>query len=79
MNKGLITNTHQLVPVGSLEAYINWTQSIPVLKPEEEKRLLDKIFCQGDHGAIKELVVYTSAEVILVMACHTQILYRKGI
>jgi RNA polymerase sigma-32 factor len=57
MNKGLITNTHQLVPVGSLEAYINWTQSIPVLKPEEEKRLLDKIFCQGDHRAIKELVV----------------------
>lgn len=46
-----------LVPVGNLAAYINWTQSIPVLSKEEEDGLLERFTAQGDVHAAKQLVL----------------------
>lgn len=48
---------HGLVPVGNLAAYINWTQSIPVLSKEEEDKLVERFFTQGDVQAAKQLVL----------------------
>jgi RNA polymerase sigma-32 factor len=46
-----------LVPVGNLAAYINWTQSIPVLSKEEEDLLVEKFTNQGDVQAAKQLAL----------------------
>lgn len=46
-----------LAPVGNLEAYINWTQNIPVLSQEEESSLTDLFFNHGDVSAAKKLIL----------------------
>ena len=46
-----------LAPVGNLEAYLNWTQTIPVLSKEEESELIDRLFKQGDVSAAKKLIL----------------------
>ncbi len=47
----------QLAPIGSLEAYINWTHSIPVLSVEEEKNLMGKIYNESDLEAVRKLIL----------------------
>ena len=47
----------QLAPIGSLEAYINWTHSIPVLSVEEEKKLIGKIYNESDLEAVRKLIL----------------------
>lgn len=48
---------NQLVPLGDLDAYINWAQSIPVLSAKEEKGILQRLHQDGDIDAAKDLVL----------------------
>ena len=48
---------HPLVPVGSLEAYVNWAHGIPILSAEEEQKLTTRLYQEGDLDAAKELVL----------------------
>lgn len=52
-----ITSTQTLVPVGNLAAYINWTQSIPVLSKEEETELFRAFIEKGERDAAKKLIL----------------------
>ena len=51
------TDVMALAPVGNLEAYINWTQTIPVLSKEQESLLINRLFNQGDVSAAKKLIL----------------------
>ena len=46
-----------LVPVGSLDAYVNWAHSIPILSAEDEQKLTARLYQEGDLDAAKELVL----------------------
>lgn len=52
-----ISSAQSLAPVGSLAAYISWTQSIPVLTREEEADLIDAFFNKGQRDAAKKLIL----------------------
>lgn len=46
-----------LVAIGSLDAYVNWAHSIPILSVERERELTARIQKEGDIDAVKELVL----------------------
>ncbi len=46
-----------IAKLGSLEAYISWTHSIPVLSQEDERALTDKIYQQSDLDAARQLIL----------------------
>mgnify|MGYP001298951130 CR=1 FL=1 len=50
-------NFHSLVPLGSLDAYINWAHGIPILSAEKENALTERIQKHGDIDAVKELIL----------------------
>ncbi len=61
MNTSLMTTDFQrhfaLVPQGSLEAYIQAVNTIPVLSAEEEKSLAERLQNDGDLAAARQLVM----------------------
>jgi RNA polymerase sigma-32 factor len=61
MNKSLMTTDFQrhfaLVPQGSLEAYIQAVNTIPVLSAEEEKSLAERLQNDGDLSAARQLIM----------------------
>lgn len=61
MNTSLMTTDFQrhfsLVPQGSLEAYIQAVNTIPVLSAEEEKSLAERLQNDGDLGAARSLIM----------------------
>lgn len=44
-------------PLGSLDAYISWTRSLPVLNAGEERELTDKLYSNNDLVAARQLVL----------------------
>lgn len=44
-------------PIGSLDAYINWVNQIPLLTDEEEKQLTNDFYYKGDLEAARRLVL----------------------
>jgi RNA polymerase sigma-32 factor len=61
MNTSLMTTDFQrhfaLVPQGSLEAYIQAVNTIPVLSAEEEKSLAERLQNDGDLSAARQLIM----------------------
>jgi len=60
MNAALVSQSRQLAlagPVGSLDAYIQAVNTIPVLPAEEEQRLAHRLREAGDLDAARELVL----------------------
>lgn len=45
------------LPIGSLDAYIHWTNQIPLLTATEEKELATRFREQGDLNAARQLVI----------------------
>lgn len=45
------------LPLGSLDAYINWTSQIPILSAEEEQELANQFHQHGDLEAARKLVL----------------------
>ena len=56
MSQALALGRSNLPSLTSIESYISWVQKIPVLSPEEEKNLTDKIYRQGVASAAKDLI-----------------------
>lgn len=50
-------NNELAIPVGNLEAYMNWSRTIPLLSKEEEAALARKLAEDGDIEAAKKLVL----------------------
>ncbi len=76
----------QLAPLGSLEAYLSWTHSIPVLSVDEEKSLLDRIYKQSDLEAVRQLilshlrfVVYVSRSYLGYGLSHADIIQEGNV
>ena len=46
-----------LVPIGSLEAYMSWAHSIPILSADQEQDLTRRLYQEGDLQAAKELIL----------------------
>ncbi len=84
-----MTALHQNFPIaklGSLEAYISWTHSIPVLSQEQERELTDKIHHQNDLDAARQLilshlrfVVYVSRSYLGYGLSHADIIQEGNI
>lgn len=56
MNKGLLA-IHTLSPGANLDAYIATVSAIPVLSPEEEKALAERLYYKEDLEAARQLVL----------------------
>ena len=61
MNTSTMTTDFQrhfaLVPQGSLEAYIQAVNTIPVLSAEEEKSLAERLFNDGDLASARQMIM----------------------
>ena len=61
MNTSAMTTDFQrhfaLVPQGSLEAYIQAVNTIPVLSAEEEKSLAERLFNDGDLASARQMIM----------------------
>ena len=61
MNSSVMTTDFQrhfaLVPQGSLEAYIQAVNTIPVLSAEEEKSLAERLFNDGDLASARQMIM----------------------
>ncbi|WP_410966671.1 sigma-70 factor domain-containing protein, partial [Salmonella sp. SAL4451] len=48
---------HALVPGANLEAYVHSVNSIPLLSPEQERELAERLFYQQDLEAARQMVL----------------------
>ena len=48
---------YALVPGANLEAYVNTVNSIPLLKPEQERELAESLYYEQDLGAARQMVL----------------------
>ncbi|MDO2058590.1 sigma-70 factor domain-containing protein, partial [Escherichia coli] len=48
---------HALVPGATLEAYVHSVNSIPLLSPEQERELAERLFYQQDLEAARQMVL----------------------
>ncbi len=72
MSKELVLKMNNLpVPVDSLERYIQAVNSIPVLEPNEEKALLQRLRQQNDLDAARQLVMSHLRFVVHIARSYT--------
>ena len=57
MNSEIRSSALIAVPSGSIEAYVSAAARVPMLKPEEERELAERLFHGGDLAAAQKLIM----------------------